>query len=363
MLGLIMIELDRLEDATACLRDAVQKTPTLGAAWRGLAEVMTRLGDAAAADVVYDAGIANVPHDPRLRLAAMMAAIREQNFTRVAAIGLSARRDGLADACIFGLLGHSLSKLDRHGEAADYYQDALRLAPEDPYVRHLVRAAGLLPGVDRAPLRYVEAVFDGYAANFDQHLMSLGYRVPGQIRDILSGLIEDSEVATLGEVLDLGCGTGLVGLLVSDLPMTSLTGVDISENMVEKARSKQVYGEIFISDLVPFLDQDGSRWDCILGGDVFCYFGVLDLVFESIWRALRPGGLFVCNVEAAGPTSDVGWRLESQGRYVHRADYVRSCLLRAGFTVSEFSSQTLRFEGGAPVDGLYVMARKNGHNA
>ncbi len=363
MLGLVMIELDRLDEAAACLDDAVRHAPTLGAAWRGLAEVMTRLGDGDAATAVHDAAIANVPLDPRLRLAAMMAAMQARQFERALALGLNARRDGLADACIFGLLGHALSKLGRHDEAAEHYQDALRLAPEDPYVRHLVRAAGLLPGAVRAPPSYLEAVFDGYADNFDEHLIQLGYRVPGEIHDTLAGLIDEGQIASLGEVLDLGCGTGLVGLLVAGLPMTHLTGVDVSENMIAKAQDKNVYDDLAVADLAMFLGQTAGSWDTILGGDVFCYFGTLDGVFASVHRALRPEGWLVCNVEEDLVGTEPGWRLEAQGRYVHHAQYVHDCLERTGFDEIALRAETLRMEGGAPVAGLIIAARKASPNA
>ncbi len=357
-LGLIMIELGQLPDAVACLHDAVQRTPTLGAAWRGLAEAMTRLGDSPAAAAVHDAAIANVPHDAPLRLAAMMAAMRERNFQRALALGLAARQDGMADACIFGLLGHAYSKLGRHPEAAEYYQDALRLAPEDPYVRHLVRAAGMLPGTDSAPLPYLEAVFDGYADNFDQHLTSLGYRVPGAIRDTLDHLIEQGRITSLGDVLDLGCGTGLVGSFIADLPLTSLTGIDISENMIAKARAKALYTDFAVADIGAYLNATPTRWNVVLGGDVLCYRGALDSLFASAATALRPGGWLICNVEHDPTAPAPGWRLEAQGRYAHHADYVRACLANAGLQTIELRPETLRYEGCAPVNGLIITARK-----
>lgn len=358
MLGLIMIELGHLPDAVACLHDAVQRTPTLAAAWRGLAEAMTRLGDSPAAAAVHDAAIANLPHDAALRLAAMMTAMRERNFDRALALGLSARQYGLADACIFGLLGHACSKLGRHAEAAEHYQDALRLAPEDPYVRHLVRAAGMLPGADHAPLPYLETVFDGYADTFDQHLASLGYRVPGTIRDALDRMIEQGHITTLGDVLDLGCGTGLVGSFIADLPLSSLTGVDISENMVAKARAKALYQTLAVADIGTFLDSTPARWNLVLAGDVLCYRGALDSVFASAAAALRPGGWLICNVEHDPSTGDPGWRLEAQGRYVHSAAYVRARLADAGLRTVELRPETLRYEACAPVNGLLITARK-----
>jgi cytochrome c-type biogenesis protein CcmH/NrfG len=47
--------------------------------------------------------------------------------------------------------GHALSSLGDHDQAVSAYQEALKLAPEDPYVRHLVVAATAMPGSKRAP--------------------------------------------------------------------------------------------------------------------------------------------------------------------------------------------------------------------
>ena len=121
----------------------------------------------------------------RLRTAAIMVAMRRREFDRAAELAEAARRDGVADASVFGLRGHALSSLGRHEEANLAYAEALKLAPEDPYVRHLVVAAGLLPQASRAPTLYLETVFDGYATRFESHLIGLQYRVPGLLRAAL----------------------------------------------------------------------------------------------------------------------------------------------------------------------------------
>ena len=361
ILGIALIELGQLPDAIACLGEAVRQAPGLSPAWQGLAEAMVRVGDAEAAASVYAAAIENVPLDGKLRLAAVMCAMRARQFELAIELGEAARRAGLADACLFGLLGHAKSKLGHHQAATADYQDALRLAPEDPYVRHLVRAAGMLPGAERAPADYLEAVFDGYAENFDEHLIALGYRMPGEIRDTLIGLIDTGVIPGLGEVLDLGCGTGLVGLLVADLPMAGMTGLDVSENMIAKARDRRIYRDLISADIPKFLGRTERRWNTVLGGDVFCYFGALEAVFADVARVLRPGGVLICNVEHDPGAAD--WRLEAQGRYVHSQAYVRFCLDRAGLEVLALQPETLRYEGGAPVAGLLLSARRAPHDA
>ena len=43
----------------------------------------------------------------------------------------------------------------------------------------------------------------------------------------------------LGPVLDLGCGTGLVAVVLSDLSVGPLVGVDVSSRMLAQAAAKQ----------------------------------------------------------------------------------------------------------------------------
>jgi predicted TPR repeat methyltransferase len=113
------------------------------------------------------------------------------------------------------MMGHALSSLGRHGEAGDAYAEALKLGPDDPYVRHLVAASGIVPGAMRAPVDYLRAVFDGYADRFESHIVSLGYRIPGLIRATLLQHPTIMAGETLGPALDLGCGTGLMAVVLA----------------------------------------------------------------------------------------------------------------------------------------------------
>ena len=310
------------------------------------------------------AGIASAPRWVELRNAAILLCVRRRDFTAALRLAEEARVAGIADACSFGLMGHALSSLGRHAEAADAYAEALKLGPEDPYVRHLVAAAGILPSAPRAPVEYLRAVFDGYAERFEAHLISLGYRIPGLIRAVLARHPVIAAGGCLGPALDLGCGTGFVAVALSDLQVAPLVGVDVSPRMLEAAAEKQRYAELHEADLMSFLAEDERRWRLILAADVLIYFGALTELLTIAHARLEPGGWFVLSLEellpgAAGSVPDNGdWALQCQGRYAHSMDYVAASARNAGFAIRTLERQTVRFEGEAPVAGFLVVLER-----
>ena len=364
VLGVILLELDRPADALPCLREALQHNPRNNACARAYATALERTGDADAAAAVLADAIRATPGDVALRTASIMVAMRRRDFTLAADLAETARRDGVADACVFGLRGHALSSLGRHDEASEAYAEALKLAPEDPYVRHLVAAAGLLPQASRAPAPYLETVFDGYAGRFESHLLGLHYRVPGLLRAaLLAHCPPLARGETVGPILDLGCGTGLMGVVLSDLPLGPLTGVDISTGMLAEARAKGIYATLEHAELEAFLARDATSWPLVLAADVFCYFGVLDETFALVHARMPPGGLLLFTLEeidpAAGPQ---GWRLGRQGRFAHDITYVTTAATRVGFAVRAATREVLRAEAQADVPGLLFVLERVRHD-
>ena len=357
LLGVVLIELGRTGEAVTCLREAVAAEPLRPAFHQGLAEAQERSGDVPGAVTTLETAIRLLPRHIPLRTAAITMAMRRRDFAAAAALAATARHEGATDACVLGLLGHALSSLGRHHEAQDAYADALKLAPEDPYVRHLVRAAGLLPGADRAPPEYLQAVFNGYAERFEQHLIGLGYRIPGLMRAALVERLHlEAAARPTGPVLDLGCGTGLLGVVLSDLPLRPLVGVDISSAMLEQAQAKSIYAALHVADIETFLRATDQKWSVMLAADVLIYFGALDRLLALVRAAMQPRGLFLFSLEELENSSEAagGWRLGCQGRYAHTAAYVRELAAASGFYLREFKHETLRYEAGAPVPGLLV---------
>ena len=351
-LGLAMMELGHFTDSVACLREALAAEPGNVAFRIGLAEALERAGARdAAVSVLWDGRQAQ-PRSLALVTASMMLALRQHDFAAAVAIGTAARARGWADACTLGLLGHAQSSLGRHDAAAELYQDALTLAPEDGYVRHLAAAATQI-AISTAPADYVRTVFDGYAHRFDAHLISLGYRVPGLIR---AALLRHTGSRPIETMLDLGCGTGLIGVVLSDLAIACLAGVDISPRMIAQAEARGIYTGLIVAEAGTYLAAVPRQWDAVVAADMLCYVGALEVLFASVADRLLTGGVFLFSIELLAGGSD--WRLGAMGRYAHAEAYVRACAGNAGLRVAEAAHESLRREADAPVAGMIFVCTR-----
>ncbi|MEW6313979.1 MAG: tetratricopeptide repeat protein [Pseudomonadota bacterium] len=254
-------------------------------------------------------------------------------------------------------LGSVMLMLGRREEAAQAYRRALELKPDDVNARHMLNSIeNVTP--ERADADYVRELFDDYAGKFESHLQNdLKYDVPYKLRELLGGQFPERKFESM---LDMGCGTGLSGVPMRDL-VRRMAGVDLSEKMLEQARQKQVYDELHAADLIGYLKQSGdAAFDLLLSADVFIYLGDLAPVFAEARRVLQAGGILAYSTEAAdgGEVGELGYKLETSGRYVHHAGYLRGLGERHGFRELHFSPTTVRTNLNKPVPGYIVLLER-----
>lgn len=360
ILGVLMTELGRAADGIACLAEAVAADPGSAAFREALARAQAEAGDTAAAADTLDQGIAAAPMHASLRNAAVLLACRRGNHRQALDLAEAARQYGHADACLLGLRAHALSCLGLHQEAGEWYAEALKLGPNDPYVRHLAATAGGRISNAAAPTEYVETLFDAYAANFDQSLIRLGYRIPGVIRAAVRTHVNLPANGLYGPALDLGCGTGLVAVALSDLPIGPIHGIDLSARMLAQAEQRNLYASLRQADLQQTLNQDEETYRLIFAADVLCYLGALDPLLAACFARLAPGGLMFASIEEAHPRTPAGngWHLGPRGRYAHAPAYLDHVARTAGFTIVAMRPEVIRHEADAPVPGQFAVLRR-----
>jgi predicted TPR repeat methyltransferase len=204
-----------------------------------------------------------------------------------------------------------------HGEldkAAEIYRAWLNEEPDNPVARHHLAACTGTDVPARAAEQYVEHTFDRFAETFDARLSELHYRAPEFLAEAI-GAIYGAPGKTL-EVLDAGCGTGLCGPLIAGYARR-LVGVDLSGEMLAKARARGMYDELHKAELTAFLAAARGEYDMIISADTLCYFGELTGVSTAAYGALRSDGCLAFTVEALDDFAASGHRIEWHGRYAH----------------------------------------------
>jgi len=94
------------------------------------------------------------------------------------------------------------------------------------------------------------------------------------------------------KIIDVGCGTGLVGLELQKLGYTNFDGIDISKDMIDIAIGRG-YQELFLGNLNDSLPIESGSYDAALCVGVFTHGHVGPSRLEELSRIVKSDGL-VC---------------------------------------------------------------------
>ena len=351
MLGVIAYQAGQYDEALSLILRAGELMPPNAGVYTNLGNVLQARGQLEEAVAAFRAAIKLAPEDViahnnlgnALRLQGKTEAAID-SFNRALAIDSGYTDAHVNLAMTWQVMGH-----DDH--AASSYEQAVKLDPGNKPAAHMLAS---LRGetTDSAPSEHVERLFDGYAERFDKHLVAtLGYSMPGLLRrevDRLQGMD-----AHFHDVIDLGCGTGLVGVAFHSI-CDNLTGIDLSARMIDRARERDVYGSLRVGDVVTSLEEDQGRYDLLICADVFPYIGNVQPLFSAVSRHARNGALFAFSTELH---PGEGFVLHPTGRYAHSQKYLRTVAAEYDFLVMTMRTGNLRKHKGQWIRGDLVVLR------
>jgi predicted TPR repeat methyltransferase len=355
-LAMIAVQTGQLEEAQLLLNNAMKLNPGFAEGWSARGVVLLQLKRPEQALGCFDRALAIKPEFAEA-LSSRATAFLELGRTD-AAIADFDRALALdpGHAISWNNRGNALAQTGRLEEAIASYDKALALVPFLPQaLENRESAMFQLKRASRCPPGYMRHLFDSFAPTYDQTMLrKLGYAAHLHLRALADRVLPQSAVPW--RILDLGCGTGLVGETFKDLAAGGrLDGMDLAPRMIEAAGARAIYNALILGDLEVLLPAPGPSYSLIVAADTMIYIGDLERTFRGVAGRLEPGGFYLFAVESK---DGEGWEQTPMNRFVHSESYLRGLAGQTGLDFVDIKPCTLRNEGMVPVPGLVAALKK-----
>ena len=126
------------------------------------------------------------------------------------------------------------------------------------------------------------------------------YRYPQAISEVFHNVITSANISS---VVDIGTGTGLTGMYLSSLrPNLNIDGIDISPEMLAKAREKKrqngssVYQLLLEKDMSMLTSTPNSPYDALICSGTFTHGHLGPEALDNLIKLVRPDGWYVIGV-------------------------------------------------------------------
>ncbi|HEH8465607.1 tetratricopeptide repeat protein [Pseudomonas aeruginosa] len=357
-LGVVARAVGDAARAAHAFAQATGLDPTLAEAHNNLGTVHHARGEPDKAAQAFAAAIHHRPDyiNARYNLGAALQAARHPEAALVAFQDLLT----LAPDHIAGRfeLATVLVALGREAEASTAFERVLASDPADPFgARARLAALGRGPTPSRTSLPQLLRTYRGKADTWDR---LSGYLAARLVATTAAALPRRAKPP---EVLDIGCGTGLVAEALS-MDRARLVGVDLSPEMLAHARAKGLYDALYEADLETFMTGRPDAFDLVIGAAVLIHFGDLGPVLCAVAGCLRPGGRAVFTLldhDAVNPLSHGVARhpqLLGGGCFAHGTSYLTRTVSAAGLMLVELRRATHEGNAQEAIPGLVVTIAK-----
>ena len=151
-------------------------------------------------------------------------------------------------------------------------------------------------------------LYRDWAPTYDSDFVDrMGYLLFRRVAERFAGLEKRGD----GAVLDVGCGTGIVGVCLRELGIDIVDGIDISTAMLAEAGRKKtpggdpVYRNLIEADLTKRVALADNQYAGLVSAGTFTHGHLGPEPLDELWRVAAPGaqcaiGIRSTHYESAG---------------------------------------------------------------
>ena len=134
-----------------------------------------------------------------------------------------------------------------------------------------------------------QSYYSDWAATYDAEVIANGYATPKRCADALASVTDNKNI----NILDIGCGTGISGNILSETGFTQIDGCDINPEMLKIADTRKIYQDLWLSNIENPFPFDTGKYDAITAVGVIGAGAAPLILFHQAISKLTIGGLFV----------------------------------------------------------------------
>lgn len=155
-------------------------------------------------------------------------------------------------------------------------------------------------------------LYDQWARDFDRDIWSSG----NPYIAVLAGYVGRHLPNPDARILDAGCGTGLLGQILSQIGYRNLVGLDASQGMLDVAKVKGCYIELHKLLLGENIALPEASFDAITAAGVLVDGHAPPASLDGLLRLAKPGAPIIFNVSEVAAL---------QGDFVHKMRSLTAC--------------------------------------
>lgn len=134
-----------------------------------------------------------------------------------------------------------------------------------------------------------QAAYDSWADEYERDLCGMGYRIPAVMAAVFTRFVP----ADTGPILDAGCGAGIQAEPLAMIGYQPITGIDLSDGMLQVARGKGIYADLRQMTLGERLDFPDDHFGAVLSSGTITPKHAPAHSFAELIRVARRGAPIV----------------------------------------------------------------------